>query len=65
MQRFEKFLILGEAATRLINSRCESTLFLFGLLEVDLGDFDPAELSLIVSEAIEALFLLFTGRTGS
>ena len=58
MQRFEQLLILCEAAARLIHTRRESALLLLSLLEVDLRDFYPSLLGLIVGQAVEALLLL-------
>ena len=51
-------MILREAAARLIDTRRESALLLLGLLEVDLCDFDPALLRLVIGQTVEALLLL-------
>ena len=58
MQRFEQLLILREAAPRLIHTRRKGALLLLGLLEVDLCDFYPALLRLIIGQTVEALLLL-------
>ena len=58
MQRLEQFLIFSKAAPSLINSRRESALLFLGLLEVDLCDFDPALLGLVIGQTVEALLLL-------
>ena len=64
MQGFEKLLILGEPAARLVNCGRKGALFLFSLFQVDLGDLDPPLLRLIVGEAVQDLLLLL-GRAGN
>ena len=58
-------MILCEAAARLIDTRRESALLLLGLLEVDLCDFYPALLRLVIGQTVEALLLLLARCAGA
>ena len=57
MQRLKQFLVLGESAARLVHIRGEGAFFLLFLFQVNLGDFNPAHLRLVVGQLFHVFFL--------